>query len=525
MPEREDVTKLSHPHAAHGKKHMVTGQHSHPHAQGGGPLGLRGDIPHPLRIYLEAQPRRVRMFDSDWNIVWCNRSDDAPDQLRFPGSARADGTIPGDPDTFDRWPVTRVMRGDERGIRLYTTPSHTPGVDRPEYQTWRVTAWPIRTPHGLLVIEETEIVDAPEEDANRLLQLDQNIEDLLHDIISRLQAGMDFSALRLPNPFLEQCLARHGNREGECPGSADSRCERCWEITRLPRTGGEDPVDLVARFEVCSRCQVFALASPDPMTRISENFNRLISLLQLKSRDDLDLQHRMQQADKLAIMGELLASIAHEIKNPLGIMIGRLDIVGLELDTMSPEMLAEDMETIYNQANRVKQIIDHLLLMARPEPPQFKLVQMNAVITDSLAMVKKTLTEKNITVKAELDPELPPIAADLIQMQQVLLNLILNARDAMEGVGTLSITSGRNPADPREVRIVVADSGEGIAPEQLRTLFSSFQTTKLNKGGTGLGLSVCRRILRVHNGRISAESGIGEGTRMILDLPAPGTPE
>ncbi len=420
--------------------------------QGAGPLGLRGEIPHPLRIYLEAQPRRVRMIDSSMQVVWCNRPADSPDQLRFPGSRVADGTFPEDTGSLERWPVTRVMRGDPRAVRLYTSPKHSPGQGRPEFPTWRVTAWPIHTPHGLLVIEETESVDAPEEDANRLAQLDQNIEDLLHDVVSRLQQGMDFSTLRLPNPHLEDCADERCRRAADCPAGDDGTRERCWEIARLPRAAGDGSTELLDQFEACSRCPVFALASPDPMIRISENFNRLISLLQLKFLEDMDVQHRMQQADKLAIMGELLASIAHEIKNPLGIIIGRLDIIGLEIDSMSPQTLAEDMGTIYQQANRVKQIIDHLLRMARPEPPQFKPVVMNGVVTDSLAMVRKTLTERGIRVVVELDPDLPAIPADLIQMQQVLLNLILNARDAMEEGGALTISSSLNLDDARRNR-------------------------------------------------------------------------
>lgn len=489
-----------------------------PHSAG--PLGLRGEIPHPLRIYLEAQPRRVRMIDPDLQVIWCNRPQDAADQLRFPGSQAAGGTIPDNQPALERWPVTRVIEGDSRAVRLYTTPRHAIGVARPHFHTWRVTAWPIRTPHGLLVIEETELVDAPDEDANRLLQLDQNIEDLLHDVIMKLQEGVDVSALRLPNAHLDSCAEACSNRNADCPAADEQVSNRCWEVTRLPRCGGDSNGELLGRFETCSRCNVFAMASPDPMIRISENFNRLISLLQLKFQEALDVQRRMQQADKLAIMGELLASIAHEIKNPLGIMIGRLDILGMEMESMSPETLSEDLATIYHQANRVKQIIDHLLRMARPEPPQFKPVYMNAVIADCLAMVRKTLAERSIRVVVDIDQDLPPIPADLIQMQQVLLNLILNARDAMEEGGTLTISSLAQPLD--EIRITVADTGEGIAPDELRKLFSSFHTTKLSKGGTGLGLAVCRRIMRVHNGRITAESELGKGTSMHLHLPATG---
>jgi signal transduction histidine kinase len=457
------------------------------------------------------------MFNSDLTVIWRNRPDGPEEWLRFPAP---DGpTIPREGEERERWPVARVLRGDPRAARIYTTQDLPEGCPRPEFQSFRVAAWTIRTPHGLLVIEETETIDAPEEDTNRLRQLDQNIEDLLHSVLTCLQRGADSSNLRLPNPCIAVCDGIQHCSHDVCPVAAEDGRVRCWELSRLPDAGDEKH-NLLERFEACSRCPVFGEASPDPMIRISENFNRLLSLLQLKHEESLDVQHRMQQADKLAIMGELLASIAHEIKNPLGIIIGRLDVLGLEMEGLAPDDLADDLSTIHQQANRVRQIVDHLLRMARPEPPMFHPVNMNAVIVDCLAMVRKNLADRHISVVTDLDPHLPTIQADQIQMQQVLLNLILNARDAMEEGGTLAITSAPVRGKLPGVRIAVADTGPGIAPEQRERLFSSFNTTKLEMGGTGLGLSVCRRIMAAHQGRIEADSAAGKGTTMRLWLPA-----
>jgi signal transduction histidine kinase len=189
---------------------------------------------------------------------------------------------------------------------------------------------------------------------------------------------------------------------------------------------------------------------------------------------------------------------------------------------MDKEVLTEDIGTIYQQAYRVRHIIDHLLAMARPQPPSFKPVHLNAVVMDSLEMVRKTLAEKHLQIEVDLQPDLPPIHADQIQMQQVLLNLILNARDAMGEGGRLLVTTRLNEADPPGVDVFVNDDGEGIAPEVLQRLFSSFQTTKINQGGTGLGLAVCRRIMESHKGHITADSALAKGTTMRLWFPLKG---
>lgn len=477
------------------------------------PHGLMGELPPPLRLYLEAQPRRVRMFTADLHVIWCNRPDGPEDRLRFPAP---DGpTVPAEGSDRERWPVTRVVAGASRASRLYTVQHQPQDCQRPEFVFLRVTAWPIHTPHGLLVIEETETVDAPEEDAHRLGQLDQSIEDLLHHVLANLHRGAEAPHLRLPNPMAEVCDGVRYCTGESCGGPGRPRC---WELSQLTLAERE-AAGLLEHFEACSRCPVFGAASPDPLIRISENFNRLLSLLEVKHAESLDVQHRMQQADKLAIMGELLASIAHEIKNPLGIIIGRIDVLGLEMEAITPGELAGDLRTIHDQADRVRQIVDHLLRMARPEPPDFHPVNLNTVVNDCLAMVRKNLTDRRIAVVTRLAPELPDIQADRIQMQQVLLNLILNARDAMEEGGRLTIATSLDVPHPAGVRVVVSDTGIGIPADRLTKLFSSFHTTKLERGGTGLGLAVCRRILAAHQGRIDAESVAGRGTTMRLWLP------
>jgi signal transduction histidine kinase len=463
-----------------------------------------------LKAYLSAQPRRVRLFNEQLEVVWANCGEKDLGQF-LPGHRDA---IPPEGEHRHEWPVHLVLQGEPSANHLYT--SLSPG------QCWKVTAWPLVGTGDLLIVEETEEVPVPMDDDVMLKKLDKDIEELLHRIFEYLHKGNVSATTRLANPHLTSCVENRSCTNKNCPAYKNNDVARCWEVTAFNDVQDTRDIDLLSKFHACSECGIFEMAAPDSYSRIAENFNRLISLLQLKYQEALDVQYRMQQADKLAVMGQLLGGIAHEIKNPLGIIIGRLDIIGLEMDSLDPAELSADFATIYEQANRIRHIIDGLLDTARPEPPKFRPIHINGVILDSLKMVRKALADKGIRVYLDMDEELPPIPADQIQMQQVLLNLILNARDAMENGGTLRITSQLAKAPQEGVEVIVTDTGEGIAPEQLRRLFSSYQTTKLSKGGTGLGLAVCSRIMEVHNGRISATSTLQVGTSMRLWLPLTG---
>lgn len=472
----------------------------------------------PLKAYLRSQPRRVRFFNGDMELVWSNRDEGIEEEF-LPGY---DSPLPPIGVERDCWPVELVAHGAPSFSRLYNLSGKRSLISPDTPTSWKVSAWAVDTAKGTLIIEETEPVSKPDDPDTLLKKLDGDIEELLQHIFEYLHKGTVSGPLRLSNPHLVRCVENRVCTNKNCPAYDNPDVARCWEVTAFNDVYASGDVDIMSKFHACSECGIFDMASPDSYSRIAENFNRLISLLQLKYQETLDVQYRMQQADKLAVMGQLLGGIAHEIKNPLGIIIGRLDIIGLELDGFDHEELKTDISTIYQQANRIRHIIDGLLDTARPEPPKFHPIHINGAVVDSLKMVRKALLDKRIRVILDLDESLPAIPADRIQMQQVLLNLVLNARDAMDDGGELRILS-RLSGDPAEgVEVIVSDTGEGIPPDQLRKLFSSYHTTKLNKGGTGLGLAVCNRIMEAHNGRIIADSILGEGTSMRLWLPLEG---
>jgi len=480
------------------------------------------DLPDVLKAYFAEQPRAIRFFGPDLEVRW----DNCPDREgRFPVYRDESGAVLSVPqEGLQRWvwPVTQVSRGAERSERLYKLePPAVTGV-----QCFRVLAWPLPGPDGTqpLVVEEVERVEAEDCRDHRIGQLDKEVENLLQQIVEHLQQGRagDVLRLRLANPNVRKCRELRECHSGRCPAFMERTNLRCWEIPDTFCPEAAESQDILTKFRYCHQCEVFVAACPDPLTRVAENFNRLISLLQLKYHEALEMQRQLQQSEKLGALGELLAGIAHEIKNPLGILLGRLDVLSLEMEDPARDDVADDFEVIRSQAARVQHIIDHLLRMARPGPLETRSASLNEIIIDTLPMVRKTLQNANVHLETRLASELPSVDVDVIHIQQVLLNLILNARDAMPEGGLLSITTERNGTDPPGILVLVRDTGVGMTTEQLKAFSTPFFTTKLEQGGTGLGLAMCQRIMRQHKGRMDAESQLNKGTVMQLWFPIRG---
>lgn len=237
-------------------------------------------------------------------------------------------------------------------------------------------------------------------------------------------------------------------------------------------------------------------------------------------------QARMLQSEKLAAIGELVAGAAHELNNPLGAVMLYAQL--LQHKGVTPEM-QRDLDRIVEQAQRASNIVQSLLDFARQRSPVRKPVQVDEVIRSSLALIRYELNTHNVLAELELAPDLPVTMADPHQLQQVIVNLISNAYQAMSsayGGGLLTITAsygpstyGEQPGREQVLHIAVADNGPGIPPELLRRVFDPFFTTKEPGDGTGLGLSVCHGIVSEHGGHIWAESTPGEGSIVHVELP------
>ncbi len=232
------------------------------------------------------------------------------------------------------------------------------------------------------------------------------------------------------------------------------------------------------------------------------------------------LEQQLIQSDKLSALGQLVAGVAHELNNPLTSISGYTQLL-LRNRTLNDEIRA-DLEQIRQQAERAGRIVRNLLMFAREHKPERLATQINEVIQSTLALQVYQLRVDNITVQLDLDPELPSTVADPHQLQQVLLNLITNARQAMnERVsGILTIRTRRHEAaDGRYIEISISDNGVGIPAQYLDKVFNPFFTTKPVGQGTGLGLSICYGIIQEHQGQIWIESREGVGTTVFIRLP------
>ena len=250
----------------------------------------------------------------------------------------------------------------------------------------------------------------------------------------------------------------------------------------------------------------------DELGHLGNSFNEM-------TRNLAEAQTQLYHSDKLASIGRLAAGVAHEINNPLtGVLTYSSFLLKRAKD--DPEMKA-DLEIIVRETKRCREIVKDLLDFARPVPPNKKSVNVNEVIERSLSIVANQLNFNYITVEKKMNDSLPGVSVDDGQFQQVLINLLVNAADAIgnEG-GTISVITSAVQSEGKEyAQIEVTDTGCGIAQENLTKVFEPFYSTKEQKG-IGLGLSIVWGIIDKHQGTITADSEPGEGSTFTIRLPA-----
>jgi signal transduction histidine kinase/FixJ family two-component response regulator len=227
-----------------------------------------------------------------------------------------------------------------------------------------------------------------------------------------------------------------------------------------------------------------------------------------------EAQAQLVQSEKLASIGQLAAGVAHELNNPISVMLGFAQAILRKLPQDDP--LRKPLSTIEREGLRCKGIIQNLLDFARRSRPSLQPVDINQVLEASCVLIEHQMSLDNIVVTKGYAPNLPQVLADPNQLQQVFVNIIQNAYQAMPEGGTLRLVT-RALGD--EVQIIFSDTGVGIPPENLKRIFDPFFTTKEVGQGTGLGLSVSYGIVEQHGGTIEVESKVGAGTTFIVKLP------
>src|SRR5262245_31492735 len=272
------------------------------------------------------------------------------------------------------------------------------------------------------------------------------------------------------------------------------------ELRVMERTSELANTNEVLTAEIADRKQVEA--------RLRESESQLSSFAS-------ELEEHLIASDRLISVGELAASIAHEFNNPLQI------ILGFTQNLIQDESLADtehqDLRIIEDEARRCGGIIKNLLDFARPTGKEPVPVAVDTIVQDSMKLVRGHLDKSKVEADVHIAPDLPTITGDPQHLKQVLINLFFNAVDAMPAGGKLSVAAGTSLGAGQMV-ISIADTGTGIDPEAMPHIFRPFFTTK-KKRGTGLGLSVCDRIMRAHGGTINVESSRGNGTTFFLRFP------
>ena len=257
---------------------------------------------------------------------------------------------------------------------------------------------------------------------------------------------------------------------------------------------------------------ILNLAVAPLVSKDMQQIGRLIIFDDVTDRDELE--RRLVQADKLSSIGLLAAGVAHEVNTPLAVISTYAQMLAKQIS--EDEQKSKLLDKIAKQTFRASEIVNSLLSFSRTSPTEFVEVDVSKVIHETLNLVEHQLQKSAIEVKLDAPPALPPVKGNAGKLQQVFLNLFLNARDAMDGGGTLAIHVW---SESGFARIDVSDTGQGIAAEHLERIYDPFFTTKAARKGTGLGLSVTYGIVREHGGTIEVESRIGAGSRFRVELP------
>jgi two-component system NtrC family sensor kinase len=235
----------------------------------------------------------------------------------------------------------------------------------------------------------------------------------------------------------------------------------------------------------------------------------------------MEMQVRVAQSERLASVGMLAAGVAHEVNNPLG---GIMALTALTLEDLPADHRdRHNLEVVLQQTERCRDIVRGLLDFSRQSEATMQQLDVNTVLQDTLALIAQQSAFFNVEIERRLAANLPPVTGDRSQLQQVFLNILVNAVQAMEERGHITITTRAAPA-AREVHVRIEDTGCGIPADDIAKIFDPFFSTREGGRGTGLGLAIAYGIVTRHRGHIDVESAVGRGTAFTIRLPVAAAP-
>jgi len=263
----------------------------------------------------------------------------------------------------------------------------------------------------------------------------------------------------------------------------------------------------------------------DELGQVAEAFNGMAAQLDaarqqllLETERTVDLERQLRHAETLAVAGKLASSLAHEVGTPLNIISGRAEF--LQTTAVLDAAARKDLEVIIAQIDRISKIIRSMLDTVRPQRLEIQPVALGDVIDRLLALLRHPARRRSVSLMTSIPQDLPPLLGDPSQIEQLLINLILNALDATPAGGRVTVTGQSEVRDGHAgIAVAVSDTGAGIAEEVRARIFEPFFTTKPAGHGTGLGLAICRDIVRGHGGDIRVDSHVGRGTAFTVWIP------
>lgn len=313
----------------------------------------------------------------------------------------------------------------------------------------------------------------------------------------------------VPNESLQNCWEVHGCDLKDCPAYGK---KRCWTISGT-RCFGCVQGDAAEKICDCKKCIVYRESCGDEVGELIEVFNQMVGDLKHNLEELEEAKEEQFRLDRLSALGQIAAGVAHEINNPLGgISLCFNNLITTDMDEGTRQ---RHIDVIKSGFDRIQTIVKRLLDFSKNSSLSISRVSLNTIVGNVLKLAEYTISKKGITHVEHLAGELPPIMADPGKLEQVFLNLIINAVQAMDNGGVLTI---RTECDGATCRVSVADTGKGIPRDILARIFDPFFTTKDTGEGTGLGLSVSKAIIEQHKGEIKVETS-EEGAVFTVYLP------
>jgi|GEM_PF-1620826 len=321
----------------------------------------------------------------------------------------------------------------------------------------------------------------------------------------------DAEPIRFENPQLARCWEILDCERTTCPmhGVTD---ERCWQVVALDDKACDRGAPDIS-IQKCHECKVYALSCPDSLTELGEGFNNLMYLLDWESQRVDRMRGQMIEKEKMVAIGQMAAGIAHEVGNPLSSISS---IVQMVKRSEPAERVSEQLDLIETHIRRISTTVRQLVSLARPGTQRWELVDVAQTARDAVQLIGFDKRARNVEIDCAAPNGFPMTYALRGELQQVFINLGLNALDAMADGGKLSIRFAQRH---RELTVQFSDTGSGIDEAIGQHIFEPFFTTKEAGRGTGLGLSVSYGIMRKHGGRIEYTTTLGHGTTFDVRIP------